>query len=202
MIKFPSEYNFRFNLFCESRVCRLIVLVISASLTFCQRPGQGDNSNFKINFENFYGKEVVIPNTLERMNVSDHLQTDSIDIYSTKPRIISIINADCESCLAELASWKYFLAITPQFKRSDLHIVILLKGSDTQIEKYLIDFPSGCNFYFDYHYDIVIENSIPPDSRLYTFLLDSEGKIVLLGSPYTNNRLRDLYISQLNTLRK
>lgn len=190
------------NLIDYSKIIALLILMLPPVLCSCHSRKGGSVYDFRNSFKSFFGSEVKIPPSVERILITGISDQDTMTIFSPVPRLIAIINADCESCIAELTSWRVLLLSNPGIEESDVHFVFLSKNKSTLIEKYLIDFPPSSKFYLDEDYRIILENSIPPDSRFYTFLLNPEGRIVLLGAPYSSEKLLSMYISQLNSLKK
>jgi len=141
------------------------------------------------------GKEIVIPEGLgfQVGNIPVDYDFDAADF-----KIVTYVDSTgCTNCRMKLKDWE---KVINSFKSSpDVDVnFLMIVGSDKQeeIEKLVKD--------NNFHNPIVIDsvrlfskaNPIPSKPEHQTFLLDGDNKVIALGNPVYNPKIRELY-SQL-----
>ena len=141
------------------------------------------------------GKELFFPST----SLFVIGKNDTINLLQIKAdyRIVSYVDSEgCMSCKLQLPYWKkiiaeidsikshrrvsFFFYFYPQ-KRSDLHLLL---------ERYNFAYP----ICVDENDSLNKLNQFPKDMMFHTFLLDANNKILAIGNPVLNLKVKELYL--------
>ena len=134
------------------------------------------------------GKELVFTDNLFADTPKDDQSYQ--DVFQRKsPKIVTLVNFDCGPCRESIKKWKEYL------NGKNITFILIVRGGD---EKFYNDIRSKESSSFRYIYydsDNVFEltNKIPQDTRLRTFLINSENKIRIIGNPLFNKAIAKLY---------
>lgn len=140
----------------------------------------------------WYQKELNFPDESFQIN----LKTQERNRDSSTVKLIVYIDGTCSVCISELSFWGDFIQ---ELKEKELNcgfqIFIYTEDVET-LQKYL----SALNFNFPVYVDLKPQfpklNHIY-DKRFQTFLIDENHKVMLIGSPTMNPRLRKTYIETI-----
>lgn len=107
-------------------------------------------------------------------------------------RITTSINGDCYACVNELKEWELLI---DKFDENKVKFLFFIYADSFARFELLND--SEINFkypvIFDYKNDYAIKNEIPDDYLLNTMLIDSIGKIIVVGNPLKSKEIMELY---------
>ena len=177
---------------------RVIVpaLVLAISLVMSCRP------NYEQKMRNLIGKELSFSSELVR------LLPDSIDVSpfpsaleNQKASIVFYFRSDeCQTCIIEkIPDWAE--KINEEFP--DLHVFFIMPvSSSTAMELVAITklIPNG-SIVLDNHRVFSKENGFIPDEQfLRAWLVDSSGRILLVGNPADNPELVSLFRQEIEKL--
>jgi hypothetical protein len=78
-------------------------------------------------------------------------------------------------------------------------VIIILNSSDMAATDYTL---TDMRFHRTVFYDLDgsferLNPHLPPDEQLHTFLLNEKNKVILVGNPSYNKKLKDLYLAEL-----
>lgn len=138
-------------------------------------------------------KQIMFPNhLLFTVNCTD---TIDVDLCSYRYKIILYIDSvGCTSCKMQLRYYTEFINKLP--KEVPLFIIVhprRLQDVYYSIKKDSFSFPLCIDCTDDFNR----LNNLPNDDRLRCFLLDSTNRVVLIGNPILNQRIKDLYIKTI-----
>ncbi len=111
-------------------------------------------------------------------------------------KIVTYINGDCYACVKELEEWKEWLV------RDSINIQFLFiyESTDTAhfnsyIKKYFnIEYP----LVYDNESEYLSKNNINKYDKMFqTFLLDKNDSVILVGNPFLNKKLAELYRKEI-----
>lgn len=158
----------------------------------------GDKSKNSIDdmVKGWIGKKIIFPLSTSLIVYGEK---DSVDLLQIKAdyRIVSYVDAEgCISCKLQLPHWKRFLEevdsanlggrvpflfyFYPENK-SELRLLL---------ERYNFTYP----IYIDENDSLNKLNHFPTDVMFQTFLLDGNNKVLVIGSPVLNPKIKDLYL--------
>ena len=129
-----------------------------------------------------------------------NLEKDSIYSFSTSKefinspglRIVTSINGDCNACVNQLKEWKSIIEKFPVEKVTFLFFVYAENYSRFEL---MNDSEIGFKYpvIYDYNNAYILKNKIPDDYLLNTMLIDSNGKIIVVGNPLQSKDILKLY---------
>ncbi len=144
----------------------------------------------KLNF--WIGREIKFPNNVVYNSILD---TIHININSYKYKIISIIDAEgCISCRLNLREWMEFNDKLQKITSGNVGIIKYI--SPHRRNEALYEIKSA-----QYKYPVCIDvkneidslNHFSPQDSYRCFLLDENNKVILVGDPIQNSKIKDLY---------
>lgn len=173
------------------------VLYILLILTFisCQESNPG--SKFMQLLDTWSGKEIIFPNEL-MFSIQGR---DTIDIrdWEANYKIVSYIDSSgCTVCKLNLKKWNAFIDSARVVSN---HSIVPYLYFHPQSSKEIMYLLRRDNF----KYPVCIDNNdtfnklnkLPSNEVFQTFLLDKDNKIVLIGNPILNPKVKELYLSVL-----
>ena len=166
----------------------LVVLFIIMSLDFVSCANE---NNINVLFECWIGKKMEIhTHNVEVIN--------SIELKNNE-QMFSIVNyidsIGCIRCKSQLPDWKNFVDEIEQMFGDKVFVLIFMHPRRLVDAHYAIQKDS-------YPYPVCIDlndeinklNHFPDDDRFRCFLLDENNRVVLIGNPVQNPKIKDLYI--------
>ena len=148
------------------------------------------------------GKEIRFPNR----SIFTSLGKDTVDSFNEvgKYRIISYVDSvGCMSCKLQLPRWKELIRETDSLLGNKLTYHFYFHPKDLKDLKYIL---RRDRFNYPVCIDLQDEfnrlNRFPSDMTFQTFLLDSLNRVVAIGNPVHNAKVKELYLSLLTGKRK
>lgn len=169
---------------------RYYLFALLVSLGACSSPVT-ESREAKI-VKELTGKELVFSDNL----FADALNEDtlSLDVFQLKvPKIVAVVNYDCGPCRESIKKWKEYL------NGKNITFLLIVRGGDEEFYNDIRSKESSNFKYIYYDSDNVFEltNKIPLDTRLRTFLINSENKIRIIGNPLFNKAIAKLYDEEI-----
>lgn len=166
----------------------LIFILIALSLYSCKKTDKE-----KINYlvQEWSNKEIFYPNT---MNFTV-LGNDTNLLLKSEYKIISYVDSiGCTSCKLRLVQWKEFIDQLDSI--GDIPVLLFMHPKNRNELTYIL---KRDNFV----YPICIDgndslnklNHFPSDMMFQTFLLDKNDKVLAIGNPVHNSKVKELYLS-------
>ncbi len=157
-----------------------------------------DNRALQAEMEGFTGRQVVLPAAMT---------PDSADFFNAENKLIIWFDStECGSCrMSRLYEWdddpvmQYARGMGDRF---NVFLVFSPKATDIRslkfsLESYDVSFP----VLIDETGEFLKQNPhIPANTRLHSFLLDKNNRVILIGNPLGNGPLWELYKEQIRAL--
>ena len=143
-------------------------------------------------------KEVVFPSEM----IFTKYGTDSIE-YEIPPSAYKVLmyvdSIGCTSCKLQLHKWKEFIAEVDSVTNGEVPILFFFHPKDLREISYLlkrdgIDIPV-C---IDREDKLNMMNGFPSRQEFQTFLLDRDNKVVFIGNPINNIRVKEMYLKEIS----
>ena len=171
-----------------------ILLLISVVLGICSCKNQNMEKNLFI-VKDLLGQNLVLPDSLIFFN-SDGQSID-VTIQKTKYRIVMYVDSiGCISCKLKLAKWKQFFVDVDSLSERNTSFLFIFYP---KMKKDIFYALRNDNFTYPVCLDLGNKfynaNKIPDDMMLQTFLLDKDNKIIALGNPIHNSKIKDLFLN-------
>ena len=146
--------------------------------------------------EEWMGKEMLFP---EEMNFQIQDIPVEYDPWSADYRILTYIDSTgCTSCKMKLRQWDELIDM---FKAiPDVNVNFLMVVDDTVTTEIVGILKNGMFLnpvFFDAAHGFSALNDIPAAESCRTFLLDADDRVLAIGNPVTNPKIRDLYVNIL-----
>lgn len=169
---------------------KIVISVILSFILFCSCTNTTTYSENLV--KTLVGTELSIPDTM-----SCYIQSRNIDLTTdwADYKIITYIDSTgCAPCRMKLPSWNAFIAEILSLTDKEVAFLMILHSSGDEDISYAL---KRDNFLYPITYDedglFAEDNNLPESTPYTTFLLDGDNKIVLVGNPVLNPKLRDLY---------
>ncbi|MDE7459246.1 MAG: DUF1573 domain-containing protein [Muribaculaceae bacterium] len=173
----------------------ILTLLVSAATLFISSCNDKRAAHTNIIAE-WVGREIVMPDDLVYQ-----IQDDTIDLDLSRPdfKIINYIDSTgCTSCRMKLTMWSDLINELKSLPDVDVEVIMIVNSIDS---KEIVNILHRDN----YLNPIVIDrdnlfdslNDLPPKSEHHTFLLDAENKVIAVGNPVFNPKIRDLFLRQI-----
>ena len=111
--------------------------------------------------------------------------------------VVYVDSTECSSCaLSKLRFWNPLIAEAKK-KQLDIDYVFILAPKkedmeDVNVELEITDLQSS--IYVDTAFVFKMNNKdFPKENKYHSFLLNTDGKVIFIGSPITNKKLMDIY---------
>lgn len=145
--------------------------------------------------EQWIGKEIVYPENLNFTILGvDTLSNETYNQLSY--RVVSYVDSTgCTSCKLQLPRWKAFIAEMDSVSKGRSVVYLILHSKEVSDIVYTLKYN---NFKFpvyidenNYFYKL---NHLPSNAAFQTFLLDKNNKIMAIGNPIHNPKVKELYL--------
>ena len=164
-----------------------IIIIMCCSLVSCNGIREQQET-----FVSLIGQEIHVPS-----NLDVRIQQAVLD-YIPRGRDYTMIayidSSGCTSCRMKLPIWNSVINELKSYENVDVDFIMILNTTEKREIDYMLKRDS-------FLYPVVLdpdgsfrdENLLPKDNSLHTFLLDCENKIVAVGNPAFNPKIRDVY---------
>jgi len=140
-----------------------------------------------------YDNQFYIPSdAIFTCNLKDTISLEQ----NTKYKIVNYIDSiGCIRCKTQLPAWKNLIDDVSQFFGDKVAFLTIMHPRRIVEAKYAI---LGDEYPYPVCIDVNDEfnrlNHFPSDDRFHCFLLDENNRVVLIGNPVQNPKIKDLYI--------
>jgi len=160
---------------------KYIVYSLLLIIMFSCNKNEGSSETLHIKIKSF--KKITLPDS--KMPARKQL------------KIVTYINGDCYACVKELAEWKGFFINDS----SRVQFLFFFSSLDTaHFFSYVKEhFDFGYPLFYDKESEYLTKNNIKKYDKMFqTFLLDKNDSVVLVGNPFLNKRLMNLYRQEID----
>ena len=169
-----------------------IVLIIILTLNTSCNPNKKNEEYVKY----WMDRELVLPSDTAIIEAID--SNSKLDYIENKEfKIVTRIDGDCSVCIDELLEWKKLVQEYANELNLSFHFYVTTNNFEIfkKINKSTIRFPYP--LIFDRLDDLRIKNNLKKDKRFNTFLLDRDNRVVLIGNPIRNKKIKQLYFEKI-----
>lgn len=146
------------------------------------------------------GKEILFP-THSSFTIQGK-DTVDFDFKDAEFKIVSYIDSvGCTGCKLQLHRWKELISDVDSMTRGNVPFLFYFHPKDMKELRYLTRreafvYPVS----FDEKDDFNRLNNFPNEMMFQTFLLNKENRVIALGNPVQNPKVKELYLSLINGL--
>ena len=147
----------------------------------------------------YLNRQLKLPQHILIKHCSDSIYLQNPAKYTSDSiyRITTYIYGDCYACVEDLIKWKQLLSQFPPDKVRFLCFIYAEIYSSFEImNERSIHFTQPIIYDPENHY--IKMNKLPDNKLLNTFLIDPNGKIVVIGNPIISNKIATLYKNEID----
>lgn len=169
-----------------------IAFAIGISLWFATNSGD----SLKQQILEMQGKTINL--NLKKADVYYNGRDTSYNNAEAVKLIVYVDSLSCSTCF--LNNMMTYYGINDSLVKHGGHLIIILHPKRAKVdeirEKVIMDkYPFYCTV--DSENEFLTTNNIPENRLLHAFMLDNKNKIILVGDPSRNSKIKELFIEQL-----
>jgi len=172
----------------------LLIFIIGLNSCGSKSPKNDNNKNELLKW---YGKEILLP---KEMEIRSNLKVIKCpDLFSEKYKIIVYVDSNgCVPCRLVLFEWRELIKETKRLK-IDVAFLFYISLNNYQIfEQEVLKNKFEYPVIYDRDDRINQLNHFPKNQQFHFFLLNSKNKVLLVGNPIGNLKLKQLYLQQIS----
>lgn len=169
---------------------KYLLFLISGLFLFSCKEAEADRISRLV--KEWNGKEIVFPGEMSFQTLGSDTNYLSKSDYSIITYVDSI---GCTSCKLQLPRWSDFIAQLDSLNSGSVSVLFFLHPKN---KKEMDDILKRAHFThpvcFDEKDTFNKLNNFPQDEMFQTFLLDKDNKVVAIGNPVHNPKVKELYL--------
>ena len=141
------------------------------------------------------GKEILFP--AHSVFTIQGKDTVDFDFKDAEYKIVTYIDSvGCTSCKLQLSRWKEFMAEVDSLAHGNVPFLFYFHPKDMRELRYITRREAFVYpVCFDEKDDFNRLNHFPSEMMFQTFLLDKENRVIALGNPVQNPKVKELYLN-------
>lgn len=172
----------------------LIYSIVILLLISCENSEKKRLSQVVLDWQN---REVIFPKDTSFVCYSRKFGEQKVHLRKGEFMILNYVDSTgCISCNLQLPRWSEFINTVDSISQGTIPFVFVFQSNE---KKDLIHYLKRVGFI----YPVFIDNSgsferlnkFPSEMQFHTFLLDANGRIVAIGNPVHNPKVRKLYLN-------
>jgi hypothetical protein len=146
--------------------------------------------------QNWNSKEFIFPSELYfTINGKDSVDY-SVSSQSQYKVVVYVDSVGCTSCKLRLPAWKSFMSQVDSLSSNSVQFLFFFfPKNKTEISNILVTDRFKYPVCIDEQDSLNILNHIPTEMMFQTFLLNKKNKVVAIGNPVHNSKIRELYLA-------
>lgn len=169
------------------------LMILCLFLSSCNYSNQ--ETHLKTLFGKWLGQKIIFPNCTRFSSLS---KDEALDLLSEKRDYLILSYVDstgCTNCKMQLNTWKDFLNKKDSLlDKKVMFALIIHPFSSKKVVDLLKDHHFDYPVCIDEQDSLNILNHFPSDPRFQTFLLDKNNRVVAIGNPVHNPKVKELYM--------
>lgn len=152
-----------------------------------------ENKEFRNIVNKWSNREILFPDSLHM--ISNH-KVIGIKKREAEYTIISYVDSTgCTPCKLHLSKWKNFIDEMHYALADSIPLLLVVNDGSFETVDYISTWDKfSYPIYVDISDSINQLNNFPTDDRFQTFLLDKNNKVVAIGNPIHNPKVKELYM--------
>ena len=144
-------------------------------------------------------KEIFFPkNPVFTIQGRDTVSTSEREQFSVKKVLVYVDSVGCMSCRLQLPKWKEFITEVDSLLPDKVSFLFYLYPKDIKEMKYILRRDAFRHpVCIDTDNAINTLNHFPEEDAFQTFLLDEKNRVMAMGNPIHNPKVKELYLSLL-----
>lgn len=172
----------------QFRSINFFIVALGFGVQSCNNPPQ----QTKTISEKWYKKEIILPQKLVFKSMGQ--DTACTHILNQRHKVLVYLDSvGCIPCRLRLVEWKEYIEDC-QSRGLDVGFLFVVQSSNYKhLEEKLYTDLFSYPIIYDSKDDFNKLNKFPKEEKFRTFLLDEKNRVVLIGSPIENEKIRMLY---------
>jgi hypothetical protein len=142
----------------------------------------------------WHGKQISFPDSIY-CYINDSLIINQDDpLFSKELKIITFIAGDCISCIETLNRFTTFIDSINTFRIVKPIIIIITSDFKQFMNNFYDLINNKTNIFFDLNFNFLKKYMFPNDISLWTFLLENDNKVIIIGNPIYSSEVKKLYL--------
>lgn len=156
--------------------------------------------SLKIIIKQTLGTKLVIPKKMDIYKPFTNYKLDSLGLQKSEYKIYSFLNASCGSCVRKI---KYWTTFSNELSLYNIPIILIIRSDDNfELLKYLINSKELKKFPYPFIFDkkdelMKLNHFMKESDDFKTILTDKNNKILLMGNPIANEKIKELYLKEI-----
>ena len=146
----------------------------------------------------FIGREIIFPTDLRYFVQEDKID---LDIDKADYKIMTYLSSDgCTSCKMRLRVWNEFLNDIISRSAENISFVMILNPNEQKYEEAVRAIKTSKFNHpvsFDKEDIFIRTNHLPDDEIYHTVLLDKDNRVLVVGNPTSNPKIKELYLRHM-----
>ena len=169
------------------------VLLIIIILYYCTSCSNVDKEKIEAEYNVWQGRKIEIPDSITF--VKDIFDTVNINLTKCYKVFSYNDSLGCLNCNLMLSRWNPFIKTIDSLSHGKIKFINVVGIKNIDMLKHIV-------YTNMFHYPLCIDrdddicktNNLSTDYKFRTFLLDENNRVVLIGNPVQNPKIKDLYI--------
>jgi hypothetical protein len=182
VIKYDSLLKFKASILFLSIFYCLIICS-------CSNDNQAENQRISPIIKKWHGKELFLP---QNKQITNNNITNAPNL-----KIVSYVDGNCGACVSDLNKWRTVIKDFKSHKNIDCIFYINTLDFDALSKFINKDGLYPIPLVDDFDNVFFERNALERNKLFQTFLLDEKNKVILIGSPIFNEKLKALYLQEI-----
>lgn len=181
-------------------MCRIIYFLVLFGSLFCFSCSQKNGQDKKLEAElrAFKEKAIIFPDNMEAKICEGKTPLDTTLLNRTSKMVVYVGPDGCTDCKLR-SLMPLYMFILENRHRDNFGVVVIVHSEDREATETVL---TELRFRHTVFYDVDgsfkrLNPQLPDSEHFHTFLLNKENKVVLIGNPTHNEKLKNLYLAEI-----
>lgn len=172
----------------------ILIITFLSVLSACQDKNKQEITQI---IKEWQGKEIVFPENPTFTQFGN--DTVPYQIPESEYKIVLYVDSvGCTSCILQLHKWKSLIEEVDSISNGTVPVLFFFHPKDTREISYLLKRDDiTIPVCIDKEDRFNTMNNFPNNQSFQCFLLDKDNKVILIGNPVHNTRIKDMYLSEI-----
>lgn len=186
---------------------KLLILFISSLIVISCKENKDKEMILKDIVERNLGSKLHLPKNMNIYKPFKNYKADSTKIMNSNIKVCAFINASCGTCISKINEWEIFANEVSKYNVP----IMLICGANNydrfEFIKYLCESGSVKGFLYPFFLDqknkyLELNSFMEKEESFKTVLVNNENKILLMGNPIDNKKIKELYLNEIKKISK
>ncbi len=180
------------------RLLSILILLGSIFCFSCSRMSEQERK-MEAELRQFKENTIVFPDNMIAKICEGKTPLDTTLLNRSSKLVVYVGPDGCTDCKLRSLMPLYMFILENRHKEN-FGVVVIIHSDDIETAEFVL---SDLRFRHTVFYDVDgsfvrLNPQLPVDERYHTFLLDKRNRVVLIGNPTHNEKLKDLYLAEID----